>query len=294
MIARTGCRPVYAIGDVHGDAERLMKVLSAHGLVDVSAGRVCWTQPNVDVVLMGDVTDAKSRNGDDGDALFEGSFSDLWILEFVRLAAEEAKKVNSTLVVLLGNHELMNYRGDFRYASPHHARNLRSRLEYFQKGAGYRALTSVFVTTVTYNGVIYAHAGIPIDPTPTQLKLLDKRVNADLLGLDDVSKDLEDLVSHRDYFAPGDANDAADTGRRLARILDARGVKRMVVGHNYTHGSGVVSDYGGRLVFSDVGISKAFAPNISAACMQIVYDPGDGALRAMQLDGTTRPIPPRR
>jgi cleavage and polyadenylation specificity factor subunit 3 len=282
---------LYAIGDVHGDAERLIKVMSAHGLVDVTAGNVRWTRPNVVVILMGDITDAKSRLDDRGDSAFQGSLSDLWIVEFVKLAASEATKVGSELFVLLGNHELMNYRGDFRYASPHHVRDPASRRAYFREGgSGYDALTSIFVTSITYNRNNYSHAGIPLGANAMQTKMVDKRVNGALLATDERTKDLEEFVSHRDYF---ESDRTGTITARLGPVLARHAIDRMVVGHNYTHGEGIVSDYGGQVVFTDVGLSKAFAPTVSVSCTQIAYDPGDGHLCALNMDGSTRPIAER-
>ena len=284
-------RPLYAIGDVHGDADRLIKILSAHGLVDVSAGRVRWLKRDVVVILMGDITDAKSRQDERGDTLFRGSLSDMWIVEFVKLAAQEAVKVGSAMYALFGNHELMNFRGDFRFASPHHVRDSPSRHMYFREGAGYDALTSVFLTSVTYNRNNYSHAGIPLDVNEMQSKMIDKKVNADLLAMDEHSKDLEELVSHRDYY---ESDRGGQTDARLDNLLRERGLNRLVVGHNYTHGQGIVSDYGGRVVFTDVGISKAFVQTASNLSMQVLYDPGDGNLSALNLDGSVRPIPQRQ
>ena len=284
-------RPCYAIGDVHGDADRLIKVLSAHGLVDVSLGKVRWLKHDVVVILMGDITDAKSRLDENGDALFRGSLSDMWIVEFVRLAAQEAVKVNSVMYALLGNHELMNFRGDFRFASPHHVRDPPSRHAYFREGNGFDALTTVFLTSVTYNRNNYSHAGVPLEANAMQAKMADKKVNADLLAMDEHSKDLEDLVSHRDYY---ESDASGEVQARLRELLNRRKLDRLVVGHNYTHGQGVVSDFGGRVVFTDVGISKAFAPTASKASMQVLYDPGDGQLCVLNLDGSVQPIPQRQ
>lgn len=284
-------RPLYAIGDVHGDADRLIKIMTAHDLIDIASGTVRWKKRGVIVIMMGDVTDAKSRINEFGDTAFQGSLSDMWIVEFLKTAAREARKCDSELYALFGNHELMNYRGDFRYASPYHVRDPKSRLKYFKEGDGYDALTSIFLTSVTYNRNHYSHAGIPLGVTDTQNTMLNKRVNAKLLAMDSGAgkSDLEDLVSHRDYFHPADP----DRTERVKHLLDTRSIDRMVVGHNYTGGQGIVSDFDGRIVFSDVGISKAFSPAATKLSVQVVYDRGDGDLVALDIDGKERNIPLR-
>lgn len=283
-------RPLYAIGDVHGDADRLVKILTAHNIVDISSGKLHWKKRDIIVILMGDVIDAKSRVNEFGDMAFQGSVSDMWVLEFLKLAARQASTCGSSLYVLFGNHELMNFRGDFRFASPYHVRDPSSRHKYFREGDGYDAFTSIFLTSVTYNRVLYSHAGVPLKITEGQKHMLNRKVNGDLLAMDSKSSDLEDLVSHRDYFHPADESRSS----LVERLLADRSLDRMVVGHNYTRGQGVVSDFNGRVVFSDVGISKAFSPAATKPCVQVVYDRGDGHLSVLEVDGKTKPIPTRK
>ena len=284
----TRTRPLYAIGDVHGDAERLVKLMVVHGLIDVSEGRVKWLKPGVIVLLMGDVSDAKSRVSEFGDMLFQGSLSDMWIFEFLKTAQAEAEKVGSCLYSLIGNHELLNVKGDFRFASPYHARDAEKRKQYFSAGRGFSVLTSMFLTSMTYNGIHYSHAGIPLQPSAGQKQIIGKKVSAALLQEPRMSH-LEGLISHRDYFEPATAH----TEKAVATLLLRRGLKKMVIGHNFTDGKGIVHGYGGRVVYIDVGISKAFSPKASAQSSQILYDPGDGDLQVLNLDGSLKPIPSR-
>lgn len=293
-------RPMYVIGDVHGDAERLIKIMQNHELIEISSDSLCWTKRGVIVLLMGDVLDAKSRVGDDSS--FRGSMSDMWIMEFLSLCGSEAAKHGSSLYVLLGNHELMNFRGDFRYVSPEHMpggaidRNP-EREKYFRSGRGYDILVSgLFLTSIVYNGNHYSHAGIPLEASPLQSKLLDKKVTAEVLKLDALSPELESLVSHRDYYrSDSSATERTRTTSHIATILRSHGgVHRMVVGHNFTNGQGIVSDWQGQVVFTDVGISKAFTPQASLATSQVLYDPGDGSLVALNMNGTMQQISQRR
>lgn len=280
-------RPLYAIGDVHGDAARLLKIMQMHGLVDVSDDTVKWTKPNVIVLLMGDVLDARSRHGEFGDMLFRDSLSDLWILEFMQVAAEKARAMGSTFLALIGNHELMNLRGDFSYASPHHVKNIASRRRYFAEGGGGReVIQNLFHTSVTYNRNHYSHAGIPMNTEQGHARLWGKRASAALLALAS-DRHLVDLVSHRDYAPVAEHGDATFKVAMMCRRHDLRS---MVIGHNYTNGNGVYSSYGGRVVYTDTGISRAFTVNDSAKAIEIVYDPGDGELCVLKPDGSRAPI----
>jgi len=46
------------------------------------------------------------------------------------------------------------------------------------------------------------------------------------------------------------------------------------------------------VVYSDVGISRAFTPQRSDKALEIVYDPGDGDLKVLHIDGRTSAIEP--
>lgn len=283
-------RPLYAIGDVHGDADRLINIMQNHGLIDISSSSVRWTKPNVIVVLMGDVLDAKSRLGAFGDMLFENTLSDLWIMEFLRTAAEGAARLGSKLMVILGNHELMNIRGEHQYVSPHHmlAQDApRKRSEYFSNGKGRATLETLYHTSITYNQTNYSHAGIPVDLTQSQSKMLGKRAGSALLDRAD-DPQLVELVSHRDYML---AQSGRPTDEKVAEVCRRHQVRRMVIGHNCTDGAGVLTSFAGRVVYTDTGISRAFTPQSTPKTMEIVYDPGDGDLCVLRADGSRAPIP---
>jgi hypothetical protein len=287
-------RPLYAIGDVHGDAARLIKILTAHGLIDVSLGTVQWKKPRVVVLLLGDVIDAKSRHGPHGDAIFEKSLSDMWILEFLRTASREAESMGSKVVAILGNHELMNFRGEMQYASPHHCKRPTARKEYFLSGGGRAVLETMYHTSIVYNGNHYSHAGIPLHATDSQRRMIGKKVSGALLALAR-NPHLEELVSHRDYAdVPDGEQDGSELASRVHELCQEYGVARMVTGHNFTNGQGVVSAYGGRVVYADAGISRAFTPQQTMRSLDIVFDPGDGNLQRMQIDGSVSPIPQAR
>jgi hypothetical protein len=283
-------RPLYAIGDIHGDAARLVAILTKHGLIDTSAGSVKWAKPGVIVLLMGDVVDAKSRSGEFGDMIFQGSLSDMWILEFLVTASQEADKMGSSVLALLGNHELMNCRGHFDWVSPHHVPSVAMRRAYFMPGGGgYKALCTLFHTSVTYNGNHYSHAGIPLEASSAQKRMLGKRVTPALLDMQE-DPDLENLLSHRDYLA-----ESTKSSSYAADIVCKRNMlTSMVIGHNFTGGEGIVSDYGGRVIYTDVGHSRAFTLTSSPQTCEIVFDDGSGSLQVLRADGSLSPIPVRQ
>lgn len=93
-------RRLVAIGDVHGDFPAAMKALEIAGVMD-NKGE--WIGKNTVVVQVGDVMD----RGDAELAIFT---------KFLRLK-KKAMKEGGDVIVMNGNHEIMNVMGDFRYAT---------------------------------------------------------------------------------------------------------------------------------------------------------------------------------
>lgn len=277
---------MYVIGDVHGDASRLVFLLTHHRLIAIDGGTVRWVARNVILLFMGDLVDAMSRNGAFGNMAFEGSLSDMWILEFIDSLAEQAPAMGNTVTCLLGNHEVMNLNGYFQYVSPYHMKNPQGRRQYFGPGGGGRAIIERrFQTTVTYNGVLYSHAGVPIDATPGQKRLVGKRVRGNFMNIVD-GEDVEYFTSHREYMQ----DESKDLNFSIGRVCRRHGAERMVVGHNYT-GEGVVSRYDGRVVFVDVGLSRSFSLREAPRIYEMLFDPGDGRLVVLRLDGSKASVP---
>ena len=156
MIRRA--HPILAIGDIHGDADTLVHLLTRLELIVLTeAGGFAWTRPDVTVVFMGDLLDAKSRVGEDD--VFAGTRSDLWILEFVeKLRAAAAKAVPRAHVeCIVGNHEVMNLVSQFEYVSPPPVHDIASR-EAYMRGRGRHILFSYHVS-LNINGIVFSHAG---------------------------------------------------------------------------------------------------------------------------------------
>jgi hypothetical protein len=136
MNIKKSCFPkskkLVAIGDIHGDLSVAIKSLKLAGVIDISTPNnsktidsINWTGGDTVVVQLGDQIDRvrpfklvnelcsnndKHLNDDEG--------SDLKIICLFEKLHEQAIKTGGALFSILGNHELMNVDGDFRYVSP--------------------------------------------------------------------------------------------------------------------------------------------------------------------------------
>lgn len=83
-------RPSYILGDIHGQRDKMVDLLAEARLM---GGDGAWTGGSAVLVLMGDFSD----HGPDG----------LGAVEVAMHLQEEALAAGGSLVVLLGNHEVL-------------------------------------------------------------------------------------------------------------------------------------------------------------------------------------------
>ena len=143
-----GVSRVFAVSDVHGDYESLVEVLQNGGVLDKD---LHWNWGNGHLVVLGDVFDR-------GDRVNEC----LWLIHRLE---DESQRAGGRVHYLLGNHELMVLRGDYRYVHPKYLTGIvtATGIEYKDMyGTGTllgRWLRSKN-TVVKINGVLFVHGGI--------------------------------------------------------------------------------------------------------------------------------------
>lgn len=113
------CKRIVVIGDIHGDIDLAIKSFKIAKLIDNNMNWIA-NPPNTIVVQVGDQIDScRPVSGKScKDMVLEGDFvSDLDVINFFDKMNTLAKKYNGAVYNLLGNHEIMNIDGDFRYVS---------------------------------------------------------------------------------------------------------------------------------------------------------------------------------
>ncbi|KAL6868148.1 hypothetical protein ACP4OV_014993 [Aristida adscensionis] len=108
-----------AIGDLHGDLPKSLSALRLAGLVGPAAP-ASWAAGPTLAVQLGDVLD---RGGDE-----------LRLLYLLRRLALSAHARGGALLPILGNHEVMNVSGDFRFATPQGLREFAAWAAWFRAG----------------------------------------------------------------------------------------------------------------------------------------------------------------
>lgn len=228
-------RDVIVVGDVHGDGDRLVHVLGRIGLAE--GNPPVWTGGRTAVVFLGDVLDGKERT----DQAYRSSVGDLSTVSYVAALSRAADQQGGRVTCLLGNHELMNLRGDFTYV--HDADMARSGGGAARRSAVNRSrFLSTWKRAHVENGCLFCHAGVHTSAAS------GVRTLADLSRVDDFL-----LTEHRQYMAPrGSPSEEAALRDMLARL----GCTRMIIGHNSVPRP--VAAWGGLVVLADACLSRAY------------------------------------
>lgn len=147
------CPRIIAIGDIHGDIERLMESLYALRVIDTNG--VWIAEPkNTIVVQLGDQVDSMNRTtAEDWEKL-----QDIEVVYFMDKLDRQARLHGGRVISLLGNHEIMNTQGDFSYVSPKSNDSLR--LSRFRPGGSIANILSRRCVMVKIGSILFVHGGV--------------------------------------------------------------------------------------------------------------------------------------
>lgn len=243
VAAPTG--PVYAIGDLHGDLDNALAVLAIGGLVGPDGH---WTGGTATLVQTGDTTDRGPESRQ--------------ILALLRQLVDEAAAAGGRVVPLLGNHEVMNLRGDWRYVAPEdlaaYGGEAARRAAFAADGEDGRWLRTLGATAKV-GDTVFVHGGIHPDHAAGGLDAINDRVRAALDAPDkpDVLGETGPLW-YRGYVE--EPEEVACP--LLSRALETLGAKRMVVGHTTRRDGRVEARCGGSLLVIDIGIADGYGGHL--------------------------------
>ena len=248
-------RRLVAIGDLHGDLAATKAALRAATAIDAQDH---WSGGDLVVVQTGDVLD----RGDDEQAIYDLLF---------RLE-DEAKAAGGALVLLLGNHELMNAAGDFRYVTPGAMTDfddvpglaverwaqapepLRKRLAALGPGGVYAKKLAAHNVVAIIGDTVFSHAGV-LAAWATQVDEVNRSSRCWLDG--QTGQEPPPVLTSDDspVWTRAVGGDPADC-KLVASALAALGVTRMVVGHTVQPSINAACD--GSVWRIDVGLAKVY------------------------------------
>jgi len=281
-----GVRRIVAIGDVHGDYQRLVELLRAASLVDA---KNTWTGGETHLVLTGDAVDRGDHSAQ--------------VLDLLMELEPQARKAGGWLHLLIGNHEAMDLYGDLRYVTKDdfagfqgtnskelQDRQMRAALDglkrdgmppadenawrkkyqdehplgwvehrlAFQQDGKYGKWLRRQNAIIKINDVIFLHGGISPKYAALTRPEINTRVRKELADFSKLAKgivtDDEGPLWYRGMAQlPEDDREMADL---LPRVLSAHQARHIVIGH--TPQLAVTPRFGGKVIAIDVGLSKPF------------------------------------
>jgi hypothetical protein len=229
------------IGDLHGDLAAARSALRAAGAIDDSDR---WIGGELVIVQTGDILD----RGDDESKIYE-------LLE--RLA-DEARKAGGAIILLNGNHELMNTARDFRYVTPGGMRDFGGdRQAAFDPGGPWAKRIAKYNIVAIVNDTVFSHAGV-VGEWVTQVDELNQSSRCWLDGQSGgpdqppaaLTSEQSPVWTRLYGYEPVDCG-------ALDHALERLGAKRMVVGHTPQQ-TGITSACSGKLWRIDVGLAKYY------------------------------------
>lgn len=236
---------IIVIGDIHGDWKALIKSLRLGKVIDHHNK---WIGGKTHVVQVGDLLDRKGR----GSRASSDEKSEAKILKFLfRLQ----KSTHDQVHILLGNHELMNVMGNFKYVSAMGMEDFdgKRKSELAPGGKTSKKMACNTNSIIKIGSWIFSHAGVSSNlSSKYKISDINKKVREFLLGNTKLESDDEimDAFWTREYSSNGNCG-------MLDSALTEYDSKYMVVGHS-VQPTGINSKCNGSLWKVDVGMSDAF------------------------------------
>ncbi len=242
-LSHAAVKRLVAIGDLHGDLTVTKKALRLAGAIDPSDA---WIGGELVVVQTGDVID----RGDEDRA----------VLDFLAALSDRAKAAGGALILLSGNHELMNVARDFRYVTPGGFAEFagdQGRGAAFEPGGTYARVLAERPLVTRVGDTMFVHGGILPKHAAYGLDRMSDEVRAWMLGTRPEPPAIvmveDGPIWTRIYSSDTPPPDCA----QLAQALSALNSTRMVVGHT-PQLAGVTSACDERVWRIDVGLSKFY------------------------------------
>lgn len=279
---------VWALGDVHGDLERMMALLSAHGLARAGAtpGDATWTGGNAVLVCTGDVIDKGPRSVD--------------TLVTLRALTASAAKAGGRVILTLGNHEAEFLSGRTEdLTSELQARHIAPREVLCGTDAeGLGAFLRGLPFAARVNDGFYSHAGNTHGQTLEALAS-GLRSGVDARGFNaPVLLDADSLLEARLNPAPWWEGGPQSSEATLADWASKLGVHHFVLGHRPTQvgfadgserPSGKLFQKYGRVFLIDVGMSRGVGES-QGALLHFKRAAGRTSAFTALPDGTETPL----
>lgn len=238
---------IVAVGDLHGDLGQALTVLHLAGVTDRQGH---WTGGATTLVQTGDVTD----RGPDSKAL----------IDLFRTLQTEARAAGGTVIPLLGNHEVMNLQGDWRYVTAGDVAQYGgadARRNALSPSGAQGAWLATLDVVARVGDTVFCHGGVHPELAKAGIAAINTQARDHLFtpGTSPVHGEAGPTW-YRGFVQEPEAVACP----RLTEALTALGAKRMVVGHTTRRDGRIAPRCDGALLVIDIGIAAHYGGNLGA------------------------------
>jgi len=244
-----------SVADLHGDFQRAVQILAHAGLIDRDSH--AWIGGDSVLIQTGDIVD----RGDNAKQIYQLFFS----------LREQALQAGGKVINLLGNHEIMNLKHDWRYVSEGDIAGFGGEEQREQAWSSTGWLGSQvrkFPVAVIVENILFVHAGIlPDIVAHRSLDSLNDDVHLEIAGSFTewarASPRSELLGPRGPVWARDYARGGAAACSKLKDVLSRLGARRMVVGHTIQKDFRAHTRCDGQIILADTAISQTYGGAMS-------------------------------
>jgi Calcineurin-like phosphoesterase len=248
-----GVPRLVALGDLHGDLASARRALRLAGAIDE---RDHWVGGALTLVQTGDVLD----RGDDDRA----------ILDLLLALRREAPEAGGQVLLLSGNHELMNVQLNFSYVTSGGFAAYggeTARAAAFRPGGAYAHKLAELPILLKVGDTLFVHGGILLEHVAYGLGRMNDEVQrwmrGELFELPDIVNSGNGLLWTRLYSSGTDETAC----EQLSQVLALLGAKRMVVAHT-PQLEGITTACDEQVWRIDVGMSRFYGGPVQALAIE--------------------------
>jgi len=249
---------VIAVGDIHGDYKKLIKVLRHAKLIDKKNN---WIGEDSILVQTGDLM----NRGDDTKKIYE---------LMIRIR-DQAKMYGGIVYLLLGNHELLEVQGNHYFTTIGDYDSFggfeNREKEFSIEGKFGQLIRKEMNITMIVDDIIFAHAGITSNYIEMGIDKINKRAHEILTNTPSYEELYKIIKEGKDYPLYTDPifdrvnsplwlrdfaiNPESEICPEVEKALELSNTKRMVVGHTIQPYGHITSRCQNKLILIDIGMS---------------------------------------
>ena len=281
---------IIVIGDLHGDIDNTINILKLSKCISLpksellkqsnydlkKLNKIKWIGGDTIIVQLGDILDGKKRD----ETYSNFNDNEFYIINLFTKLRLEAQKKKGNIYLLVGNHELLNFAGNFNHVSLKGIMDfggIDKRFTYLKTGGPYcKYMADIYKAILIIDKYIFVHGSISSyifqKYTVTQINNLLKKY---LLNKKNYSISNEDIsyLFYNTFTSPlwsryFSKEITPSKCIELNKILKNTNTNTLFVGHTFKK-EGIQSNCNGKIWYCDVGISGAFN-KANVQCIQIL------------------------